>query len=187
MRVWFSLAAALGLALAALVAAPGFAAEPDKSEEGRKSKDWPRERIIVRGERGGYSQWLVNHTLRGTEGFADGSAPSEVQSRTEYSWQVYYAPGGKLEAHFSKIGARTPHGALEVLDYVEYGTWRINEDDDLCQTIPKVGWGVELCFYIERRGRDVAFYYTRCGAFNRCYAGRLGPVGTLYPGRAFTR
>ncbi|MEQ1863428.1 MAG: hypothetical protein ABL996_02120 [Micropepsaceae bacterium] len=181
MRVQLSLMAALGLALAVFAAAQAVGADKPKSRE-----DWV-ERVTVIGQRGNVRDWLTNHTFRGTEGFADGSAPSDVESRTEYTWQVYYAAGGKLEAHFTKLGARVPHGPIEELNYVEYGTWRIDEEGDLCQTIPRVGWGVEVCFYIIRRGTAMAFYYTRCGAFNRCYTGRLGPAGEVFPGRVFTQ
>lgn len=138
------------------------------------------------GRRGNLRDWLTNHTLIGSEGFADGSAPADVGQRSEFSWQIYYMAGGKLEAHFRKLGARVPHGPIEELGYVEFGTWRIDGEGDLCQTIPKVGWGIELCYWIDRRGDRVAMYYTNCGAFNRCYVGRLGPEGELMRGRAFT-
>lgn len=151
-------------------------------------KDWPAEKVVVIGRRGNPRDRIANHTFRGTEGFADGSAPADVGVRSEYPFQVYYAPDGKLEAHFRRLGARVPHGPIEELDYVETGTWRITEEEgDLCQTIPKMGWGIEVCYWLEYRGSSVAMYYTSCGAFNRCYPGRLGPAGELFPGRAFTR
>lgn len=149
--------------------------------------DWPTERVIVVGRRGSIRDWLVNHTFRGTEGFADGSAPADVGSRFEFYWQVYYMPGGRLEAHFQRIASPTPHAPMQELGFVEFGTWRITDDGDLCQTIPKVGFGVEICYWVERRGNRVAMYYTNCGYFNRCYVGRLGPEGEIVPGRAFTR
>ena len=149
--------------------------------------DWPRERVVVVGQRGNVRDWLAGHTLVGTEGFADGSAPSDSDSRTEYRWEVYYGFDGKVEAHFRRLGARVPHGPIEELDYTENGTWRVDEDGDVCQTIPRVGWGVEVCYYMERRGSRVAMYYTKCGAFYRCHPGRLGPEGVLIRGRAFTR
>jgi hypothetical protein len=179
---------ALGVALVSAVGSPigtstSTAAEPPKSRQ-----DWPVEKVIVIGRRGNPRDWIANHTFRGMEGFADGSAPPEIVSRNEYPFQVYYAPDGKLEAHFRRLGARVPHGPIEELDYVEFGSWRITEEEgDLCQTIPKVGWGIEVCFWLERRGNLVAMYYTSCGAFNRCYPGRLGPEGELFRGRVFTR
>lgn len=186
MRMVLSLLAAIGLALAVFAAGQAVGADKKPGDKPKSSETWV-ERVTVIGQRGNVRDWLVNHTFRGTEGFADGSAPSDVQSRTEFSWQIYYAANGKLEAHFSKLGARVPHGPIQELDYVEFGTWRVDEEGDLCQTIPKVGWGVEVCFYIIRRGTAMAFYYTRCGAFNRCYTGRLGPAGEIFPGRVFTR
>lgn len=185
-----------GLIVAAGVAAAllgsaflfGATAQQQGTPDNPKSRaDWPRERVIVTGRRGNVRDWLAGHTLRGTEGFADGSAPSDNPSRSEYPWQVYYGFDGKVEARFRKIGARVPHAPMEELDYVETGTWRVNEDGDVCQTISRVGWGIELCYYLERRGNRVAMYYTSCGAFNRCYPGRLGPEGELVKGRAFTR
>lgn len=189
MRVLFGAAAAVLAALAVVgwhaVGADAFAqGTPDQP---KSREDWPRERVIVTGNRGNVRDQLADHTLRGSEGFADGSAPSDVDSRSAFPWQVYYGPDGKVEAHFRKIGARVPHAAMEELDYVEYGTWRINDDGDVCQTISRVGWGIEVCYYLERRGSRVAMYYTSCGAFNRCYPGRLGPEGELVRGRAFTR
>lgn len=157
---------------------------PDKP---KSREDWPRERVVVIGRRGNVRDWLAGHTLRGSEGFADGSAPEDVPSRSEFPWQVYYDYNGKLEARFRRLGARVPHAPIEELDYVERGVWRVNEEGDVCQTIPKVGWGTEVCYWLDRRGDRVAMYYTTCGAFNRCYPGRLGPEGELVKGRAFTR
>jgi hypothetical protein len=146
------------------------------------------ERVLVIGQRlGNLRALLAGSTLRGTEGFVDGSAPEESDNRTSFPWQVYYGPDGKLEAHFRRIGARTPHGTMEELDYVEYGTWTIDEGE-LCQTIPRVGSGSTVCFELRRvGGTKIQMYYTRCGAMNRCYPGRLGPDGELFPGRSFTR
>lgn len=176
---------------AALMLAAGFSVGGDNAtaaEQPKARKDWPVEKVIVIGRRGHPRDWLVNHTFRGTEGFADGSAPPDIVSRSEYPWQVYYAPDGKLEARFRRLGSRVPHGPIEELDYVEYGRWRITEEEgDLCQAIPKVGGGAEICYWLERRSNRVAMYYTACGAFNRCYPGRLGPEGEMFRGRAFTR
>ncbi len=63
----------------------------------------------------------------------------------------------------------------------------MDEERNLCQTIPKVGWGTEVCYYLDRRGTRIAMYYETCGAFTRCYPGRLGPEGEMFPGRSFTR
>lgn len=162
---------------------------PEKgSPDAPKSRtDWPIERVVVIGHRGNPRDWIAGQTLRGTEGFADGSAPSHITTRSEYPWQVYYAPDGNLEARFRRIGARVPHAAMEELDYVEFGKWRMDAEANLCQTIPKVGWGVEVCYYLDRRARRIAMYYESCGAFTRCYPGRLGPEGEMFPGRSFTR
>lgn len=190
MRILTRVALAAGLALVLAVGqAIGAADKPAKAPpEAPKSRaDWPVERVVVIGQRGNPRDWIANQTLRGTEGFADGSAPPEIVSRSEYPWQIYYAPDGKLEAHFRKIGARVPHGAIEELDYVEFGTWRMDSEGDLCQTVPKVGWGTEVCYWMDRRGTRIAMYYSSCGAFNRCYPGRLGPEGEMFPGRSFTR
>ncbi len=159
-------------------------AAPEKPQ-GRQ--DWPSEKVLVIGRRGNPISWFLNHTFRGMEGFADGSSPpGEKETRTEYPFQIYYGPGGKLEAHFRRHGVSAPHRPIEDKNFVEFGTWRINEDGDLCQTIPKVGWGTEVCYWFDRRGDRMALYYTQCGAYNRCYQGRLGPEGEIVPGRAFT-
>ena len=194
MRTLFAVAAA-GVAaglIAALAAGGALGADTKATEKGsseapKPRTEWPRERVIVIGQRGDLRDWLAGNTFRGTEGFADGSAPPDIISRSEYPWQVYYAPSGKLEAHFRRLASRVPHGPIEELDFVEFGSWRIDEDGDLCQTIPRVGWGAEVCYWLDRRGRAMAMYYTKCGAYNRCYPGRLGPEGEIFPGRAFTR
>jgi hypothetical protein len=149
--------------------------------------DWPTERVTVIGRRGNLRDWLTNHTLRGSEGFADGSSPADVNERMEFPWQIYYASGGRLEAHFRRIAAPTPHAAMQEMDFQVNGTWRINDEGDVCQTIPRVGWGTEVCFWVDRRGDRIAMYYTECGAYTRCFRGRLGPEGELVPGRSFTR
>jgi len=167
---------------------PAYAAsDPGTAEAPRSRSDWPTERVTVVGRRGSIRDWLANHTFRGTEGFADGSAPADVGTRREFYWQVYYMADGRLEARFQRIASAKPHAPMEELDFVEYGRWRITDDGDLCQTIPKVGYGVELCYWVDRRGSRMAMYYTNCGHFNRCYVGRLGPEGEIVPGRAFTR
>lgn len=162
--------------------------KPKGTPDAPKSRaDWPTERVTVIGKRGSVRDWLLNHTFRGTEGFSDGSAPADVGSRYEFYWQIYYLPGGKIEAHYSRLASRVPHGPIEEVGFVEEGTWRINDDGDLCQSLLHVGYGVELCYWVDRRGDRAAMYYTACGAFNRCYIGRLGPEGEIVPGRAFTK
>lgn len=179
------LLAATTLALAAGYASGAGAPKPSEAPKSRD--DWPTEKVLVIGRRGNPADWFINHTFRGTEGFADGSAPPGVEARREFPFQIYYQRNGKLEAHFRRLGTRAPHSAIEEMDYVEYGTWRINEEGDLCQTIPRVGWGTEVCYWFDRKGDRMALYYTTCGAFNRCYPGRLGPEGEIVPGRQFTR
>ncbi len=178
----------LAAAIVGIWAGLAVGADKPKAPDAPKSRDdWPTEKVIVIGRRGNPIDWFVNHTFRGMEGFADGSAPPGVESRSEYPFQIYYAANGKLEARFRRLGSRTPHGEIVELDYVESGTWRINEEGDLCQTIPKVGWGTEVCYWFDRRGSRMALYYTACGAFSRCYIGRLGPEGEIVPGKQFTR
>lgn len=184
----------VGLLLAAAVvgAGAGFAIGADKPkgdpDKPHSREDWPTEKVLVIGRRGNPRDWFVNHTFRGTEGFADGSSPpGATETRSEYPFQIYYAANGTLEARFRRLGSRVPHGDITEIDYVETGTWRINEDGDLCQTIPKVGWGTEVCYWFDRKGDRMALYYTACGAFNRCYPGRLGPEGEIVPGKQFTR
>jgi len=146
------------------------------------------ERVIVVGRRlGNLRSLLAGYTMRGSEGFVDGSAPEEEDNRTAFPWQVYYGPDGSLEVHFRRIGARVPHGAMEELDYEEHGVWTIDAGE-LCQTIPRVGSGSTVCFELRRASATkIRMYYTRCGAMTRCYPGRLGPDGELFPGRVFTR
>jgi hypothetical protein len=191
MRTLIALAVAMGLVAAALIVGEAIGADaktPKPTPDQPKSRaDWPTEHVTVVGRRGSLRDWIVNQTLRGSEGFADGSAPPDVVSRTEFPWQIYYSPDGKLEAHFRRLAARVPHGAIEEVDFVDYGTWRVTENDDLCQTIPHVGWGTEVCYWLDRRGTRIAMYYSDCGAFYRCYPGRLGPEGEMFPGRSFTR
>lgn len=184
-----SVAAGSFVAVAMLVAGNAVSQTKDsKTSEAPKSRaDWPTERVTVVGRRGSIRDWLVNHTFRGTEGFADGSAPADTGTRREFYWQIYYMANGKLEAHFQRIASPKPHAPMQDLDFVEFGTWRVTDDGDLCQTIPKVGFGIELCYWVDRRGNRMAMYYTNCGYFNRCFIGRLGPEGEIVPGRAFTR
>jgi len=185
MRILISAALAAGVVAAVALLADDAPAQ-GSSDNPKSRADWPVERVTVVGRRGNVRDWLPGHTLRGTEGFADGSTPTD-ESRREFPWQVYYDFNGKLEARFRRIAARVPHAPMEEVDFVEFGTWRVNEDGDVCQTIPRVGFGIELCYYMERRGARAAMYYTNCGSFYRCYPGRLGPEGELVKGRAFTR
>jgi hypothetical protein len=69
--------------------------QPKGSPNAPKSReDWPIEKVLVIGRRGNPRDWFVNHTFRGMEGFADGSAPPGIESRSEYPFQVYYAANG---------------------------------------------------------------------------------------------
>lgn len=179
---------ALGVCVAMVFAAGQPLAADSKPipEKPKSRQDWPTERVTVIGKRGNPRDWIVEHTFQGTEGFADGSAPPGVDSRSEYPFQIYYKADGTLEARFRRLGAKVPHGPIEVLTYIEGGTWRFNSEGELCQSIPHVGYGVEVCYWIERRGDRMAMYYTSCGAFSRCYIDRLGPEGQIVPGRQFT-
>ncbi|HAJ45723.1 MAG TPA: hypothetical protein DCL54_03975 [Alphaproteobacteria bacterium] len=168
------------LAAAAQLFAQG--SEPPKAPQSRK--DWANEKVIVVGRRGNLRAQVAGRTFRGTEGFADGSAPPdspEAASRNAFSWQVYYHPDGTLEARFRRYGAVAPHGPLVDKVYRERGTWTIR-DGWLCQTIPKVGSGAEVCYDLEFAGQRSAMYYATCGALTRCYEGRLGPEGVFSQG-----
>jgi len=186
--VCVALLASAGMTWAALQTAALAETKSQGAGDAPKSRsDWPTERVTVIGKRGNVRDWLLDHTLLGTEGFSDGSAPADVGTRYEFYWQIYYMPGGKIEAHFSRLWSRVPHGPIEEVGFVEDGSWRINEDGDVCQTLEHVGYGLETCYWVDRRADRVAMYYTKCGGLNRCYAGRLGPEGQLVPGRAFTK
>jgi hypothetical protein len=173
---------------AAILTAAALAAEtpatPPKAEtpsaKGRGGWD---EKVTVIGRRN-LRQQFAGRTFRGSEGFADGSAPESIVSRNPYSWQVYYAPDGTLEARFRRYGAIRPHGPLFDKVFRENGNWRV-EDGWLCQTIPAYGSGAEICYDVDIRGTKAAMYYATCGALTRCYEGRLGPEGEFFPGRAF--
>lgn len=125
-------------------------------------------------------------TIIGQEGQWDGSTPDNAKTRYDHDWQVYYAPDGSVEARFQRVGAKVPHGAMQVLSLQGAGTWRI-EGDFLCQQIEKYGFGAPVCFIVAKDGDEIAMYYASCGALYRCYKGRRGPTGKLVPGRAFTR
>ena len=107
--------AILLLACSFLFAKAQGTGSPDKP---RSRADWPTERVTVVGKRGSVRDWLVNHTFRGTEGFADGSAPADVGSRFEYYFQIYYMADGRLEAHYQRPASRVPHGPIEALGFV---------------------------------------------------------------------
>lgn len=185
-RVLGAALSAAGL-FGAWTAGTGFAA--DAVTSGTDNQGRRIERVVVLGQRlGNLRNLLADHTLRGTEGFIDGSAPEESDNRSANPWEVYYNPNGTLEARFRRAGARVPHGTMEDLDYSETGTWTINDDNEICQSIPKVGSGFMVCMELRKTGpKSVQMYYTQCGAMNRCYPGRLGPEGDLFPGRSFTR
>lgn len=190
MRVLCLTLAAVGafITVWAIEGRDGFVAVHSAYAAGQPEQQGRIERVTVIGQRlGNLKDLLAGYTLRGTEGFVDGSAPDDEDNRTAFPWQVYYGPNGSLEAHFRRIGARVPHAAMEELDYEETGSWTIDQGE-LCQTIPRVGSGSTVCFELRRTSRTkIQMYYTRCGAMTRCYPGRLGPDGELFPGRVFTR
>jgi hypothetical protein len=166
--------------------APSFAEPATPPAQFQKAdpkgrQDWD-ERVTVIGRRN-LRQQFAGRTFRGTEGFADGSAPDTADNRNAFSWQVYYGVDGRLEARFRRFGAIRPHGPLFDKVFTERGTWRI-EDGLLCQSIPAVGSGGEVCFDVQFRGRRAAMYYATCGALTRCFEGRLGPEGEFIDGRA---
>ena len=169
------------LSAAAETVAPTPPAQFQKADsKGRGGWD---EKVTVIGRRNLRHQF-AGRTFRGSEGFADGSAPESIVSRNPYSWQVYYAPDGTLEARFRRYGAVVPHGPLFDKVFRERGTWRI-DDGWLCQTIPAYGSGAEICYDVDLRGRKAGMYYATCGALTRCYEGRLGPEGEFFDGRQF--
>jgi hypothetical protein len=176
---------AVMVALGAIVAAAPASAQEKKPPQSRQ--DWPTEKVIVLGRRINLRALVGGRTFRGTEGFADGSAPPEGPQgsvRAAFSWQVYYGLDGSAEARFRRFGAVAPHGPQVDKLYRETGKWRIS-DGLLCQTIPKVGSGAEVCYDIEWAGNRAAMYYATCGALTRCYEGRLGPEGEFVNGKAF--
>lgn len=165
------------IALGAALWAPGNA--PAQALQGQPGT----ERVVVIGQRiGNLKTLLIGNTLVGTEGFADGSAPEDDDRRQDYPWRVYYMPDGTLEAHFRRFAAALPHGPIEDRNFQERGTWAIR-DGELCQSIPRVGFGAEVCFELRREGNQIYLYYTQCGAQTRCYPGRMGPQGIVVPGR----
>jgi hypothetical protein len=173
------------LASAATMAAEAAAPAPPatfQKPEPQSRRDWD-EKVTVVGRRN-LRQQFAGRTFRGSEGFADGSAPESQDNRNQFSWQVYYAVDGTLEARFRRYGAIVPHGPLFDKVFREAGTWRI-DDGWLCQTIPKVGGGAEVCLDVQFRGRRAAMYYATCGALTRCYEGRLGPEGEFFQGKQF--
>lgn len=178
--------------IASLTSAGGADAQPSptppappataQKAEPQSRKDW-NEKVTVIGRRN-LRQQFAGRTFRGSEGFADGSAPESTISRNPYSWQVYYATDGTLDARFRRFGAIRPHGPLFDKVFRERGTWRI-DDGWLCQTIPAYGSGAEICYDVEFRGRRAGMYYATCGALTRCYEGRLGPEGEFFQGKQF--
>jgi hypothetical protein len=169
---------------AAAAAQTGTPAPPSaaKKAEPQSRRDWD-EKVTVIGRRN-LRQQFAGRTFRGSEGFADGSAPITDDNRNPFSWQIYYAIDGTLEARFRRFGAVVPHGPLFDKVFRVPGTWRI-DDGWLCQTIPAYGSGAEVCYDVDFRGRRAAMYYATCGALTRCYEGRLGPEGEFFQGKQF--
>jgi hypothetical protein len=126
-------------------------------------------------------------TLVGSEGAFDGSEPSaDDPARARVPWQVYYAPDGTLMARWTMLYARKPHAPLELVTFNEKGTWTI-QGDNLCQKIPRWGYGLPVCFQmhkvVQAGQTQLALYYEECGGLMRCYAGRLGPEGVIRQGK----
>lgn len=126
---------------------------------------------------------LSGWTLRGTNGFSDGSTTyNNDRQRQEIPWRVYYAPNGQLQARFERYGSDVAHGQPRVQWFTESGTWTI-EGDVLCQRISRWGSGGITCYEVHRDGDNIAMYYQRCRGVHRCYIGRLGPEGIMRSGR----
>lgn len=178
--VWAAFGSFGAIAAERVTQVPASAAASKAEPQGRQ--DWD-EKVTVVGRRN-LRQQFAGRTFRGSEGFADGSAPESIISRNPYSWQVYYGTDGSLEARFRRFGAVRPHGPLFDKVFRETGTWRI-DDGWLCQTIPAYGSGAEVCYDVQFRGRRAAMYYATCGALTRCYEGRLGPEGEFFQGKQF--
>src|SRR5262249_25328942 len=117
MRILRLMCAAFAVTFVALLAGTQFARMANHPARAAEPADEPShriERVLVIGQRiHNLRELLAGYTLRGTEGFVDGSAPEEDDNRTAFPWQVYYAPDGHLEAHFRRIGSRVPHAAME--------------------------------------------------------------------------
>ncbi len=126
---------------------------------------------------------LSGWTIRGTNGFMDGSTNYDNDARRqEIPWRVYYAPNGQLQARFRRYGSNAAHAPPRVQWFSENGTWTI-EGDVLCQRISRWGAGGITCYEIHRDGNNIAMYYQRCRGVHRCWVGRLGPEGVIRPGR----
>ena len=128
---------------------------------------------------------LAGWTLRGSNGFLDGSIEAERDARRQsIPWRVYYGRGGHLRAQFSRHAAAYPHGPIALRDFSSSGRWWV-KGDRLCQRIEKWFYGSPICFEIRRDGKALAMYYAECGGAARCYQGRLGPEGIIVKGRHF--
>lgn len=126
---------------------------------------------------------LNGWTLRGSNGFADGSTTYENdRRRQEIPWRVYYRSNGQLVARWERYGSAYAHGPRAMRWYERNGTWTI-EGDVLCQRIRSWGSNGTTCFEVHRDGDHIAMYYSHCRGVARCYPGRLGPEGIMVEGR----
>ncbi len=162
----------------------GSPAGADSSGAGAGNSDRKaRDGDYLRGDQ--IAQVLQGWTLIGTEGGWDGSTGDNAKTRHTFRWQAYYDPDGSVEVRFEQYGAAVPHGRIDVRQYADSGSWTI-QGDLLCQKIEDVGYGVPVCFEVHQKpGNRIAMYYAECGGLHRCYRGRLGPEGVVFPGRQF--
>ncbi len=127
---------------------------------------------------------LSGWTLRGVNGFSDGSTGASTDNRNEIPWNIYYAPNGQLTARYRRYGAPPgrPRATRGINWYQRGGSWTI-EGDVLCQRIERWGAGGTTCFEVHRDGDFIAMYYEYCRGVSRCWEGRLGPRGRMLIGR----
>ncbi len=150
-------------------------------DEGLGGSDQKAEGQFVSGKE--MKKILSGWTLIGTNGFADGSlGRADERVRHDVNWRVYYRRDGYLYARFSKQAAKTPHGDITLREFWSWGRWWI-KDNWLCQSIDKWFYGGEACFEVRRKDKQMALYYASCWGISRCYEGRLGPSGFIFPGR----
>lgn len=153
----------------------------DVSGAGVGAAEGNRQGLFVSGEE--IKVLLEGWTLVGTNGFSDGSiAASGDKKRQSAEWRVYYRGDGTLEARYMRLAAARPHGPLAMRQFTSSGKWWVKENW-LCQAIVKWFSGGQVCFEVRRDGKALAMYYADCWGVARCYRGRLGPEGHIYPGR----
>jgi len=162
---------------------PGSPQGEDQDGAGEGNSDQPRIGEFIGPDT--IRERLIGWTLIGTNGFADGSRPTDEDgSRREYEWQVYYDPSGDLDARYVRPAAYRPHGKIEPRRFSSDGEWWI-EGDWLCQSMDKWFSGARTCFEVRADGNEIAMYYASCWGVPRCYKGRLGPKGIVVRGRNF--